>query len=330
MRLSASIVLFALLAVFVAAQPSPYFFIAQCPEGCRDVDKIQSCGSVAAVSYCNMAVNGDVQLNCNDGNQYFLGQFGCAWNTTGDGGIPGYFFDHSDTALHWIRVTYIDYEQYFAPALIVLAAFVTFAGYKLLKITLTLFAFIWEFFFAFYILIIAGSTPDMSMYFALGLGGLVALLCLWRGPMFGRAIVGLSIGTLVGVTALTIAQVDMGYTATFVVIGLDIVAIVFAYTFKRSSLIALFGISVFVMLITAIPSLAHCNLLSVSTDMRTLATVLVPAVIAGIVCVGVNIMWAKMKEKKKQVNQRFQHFSRHDQQSAMMQQDVSLANYGTA
>jgi hypothetical protein len=61
----------------VHGQVSQYGFIPNCPEGCRDIDKVTSCGSVAAAASCSMAINGDVVLSCADGTTYSLTTAGC-------------------------------------------------------------------------------------------------------------------------------------------------------------------------------------------------------------------------------------------------------------
>ena len=71
-----------LLATPALAQVSSYSMIKTCPEGCRPIDKITSCGSIAATNSCVMAVNGDITMRCNDGSEYTLGIEGCGSATT--------------------------------------------------------------------------------------------------------------------------------------------------------------------------------------------------------------------------------------------------------
>jgi hypothetical protein len=54
------------------------YFDTVCPEGCRDIDKFVSCGSVSACVYCNMSLNGDVELTCNSGYTFILNAGGCS------------------------------------------------------------------------------------------------------------------------------------------------------------------------------------------------------------------------------------------------------------
>lgn len=295
---------FALVALVsvCSGQPSPFNMFAECPEGCRDVDLITSCGSLVDVAGCTMSVNGDVELVCTNGNGYFLGQFGCSSNASGTDALD-YFFDKTRHCVSYVSTEFYEYRQYFAPAMAVLLVWITVAGYRFISPTLTIFAFIWEFFFALYFLIMAGSSDDMALYFALGLAAFVALLCFWRGPMFGRAVVGLSMGTLVSVFALAVTSAPLNYITVGVVIALDIIGIVFAYLKKRSSIVALFGFSVGVMMFVCIASWGNY---SISGDAKTLAILAIPSFVAAALCVGINAFWCHKSGQQKRVNRRFE------------------------
>lgn len=88
MRLSTIVFCVFLIAFFGGAgkaqSTNPFNFFPSCPEGCRDVDKIVSCGSVEAAASCNMAVNGDVTMSCQDGHTYTLTTDGCGTEFDGD------------------------------------------------------------------------------------------------------------------------------------------------------------------------------------------------------------------------------------------------------
>lgn len=101
--------------LLVAAQVSPNYFSATCPEGCRSVDIITSCGSLSELLSCNMAVNGDVSLSCQDGSAYSLTTAGCAappltpapsvtpyppTSASNQSGAPTYTLPPSATASH--------------------------------------------------------------------------------------------------------------------------------------------------------------------------------------------------------------------------------------
>ena len=53
------------------------YFWQPCPEGCRDIDKYVSCGSVTNFLYCNLAQNGNVTMVCSDGKIYSNSYYGC-------------------------------------------------------------------------------------------------------------------------------------------------------------------------------------------------------------------------------------------------------------
>ena len=76
--------LMVVLALVVAstAQLSPTGMIKECPEGCRPIDKITSCGSEDETKSCVMATNGDVHIVCIDGAQYALTTDGCSIKPT--------------------------------------------------------------------------------------------------------------------------------------------------------------------------------------------------------------------------------------------------------
>lgn len=311
-----------LITVFVAichAQVSPFNMFPGCPEGCRQVDKIVSCGSVAETANCNMAVNGDVLLQCTNGNSYFLGQFGCSSNVTGSTPLD-YFFDKTRICVNLVAEQFSNYDQYFCPVMMVIACWVTTAGYRFISPTLTIFAFIWEFFFALYILIMAQASNAMALYFSLGLSVFVALLCLWRGPVFGRAIVGVSMGTLVSVTALVIAGQSIGYVSIFVVIGLDVIGVAFAYIYKRSTIIALFAISTFVLVFVCIAVWSGNDAAAVRTDGMTALLLIGPSAAVALVCVAVNSYWCKKREQQRKINQRFEQHLRSNRNEML---DVS-------
>lgn len=307
-------------------QPSPFNMFADCPEGCRDVDRITSCGSLIDVASCDMGVNGDVHLVCTNGNAYSLGQFGCSSNVTGTNALD-YFFDKSRHCVSFVSTEFYSLRQYFAPIMMIISTWVTIAGYRFISPTLTIFAFVWEFFFALYFLMMAEATDEMACYIALGLAVFVAFLCFWKGPMFGRAVVGVSMGTLVSVFFLSLADASIDYVAVGVVVGLDVIGIAFAYLRKRSSIIALFGFSVAVMVFVCIASWGNYNVSS-QADAQTIAIMAVPSFVAGVVCVCVNAYWCRKREQQKKVNRRFeQQAGRRGRPDAMLL-DVSMTRPG--
>lgn len=296
------ILLLVAFASVCSGQPSPFNMFAECPEGCRDVDLITSCGSLVDVASCTMAINGDVELVCTNGDGYFLGQFGCSSNASGTNALD-YFFQKTRLCVSYVSSEFYEFRQYFAPVMAVLAAWITVAGYRYISPTLTIFAFVWEFFFALYFLIMAGSTEEMALYISLGLAAFVALLCLWRGPMFGRAVVGLSLGTLVSVFALAVTSAPLNYVTAGVVLGLDVIGIVFAYMKKRSSIIALFGFSVGVLLFVCIASWGN---FSINSDAKTMAILSIPSFAMAALCAVINGYWCYKKGQQKRVNRRFE------------------------
>lgn len=309
----------------VTAQPSPYNFFQECPEGCRPVDMIQSCGSVQATTFCEMSPNGDVLLMCSDGVAFSLGQFGCS-NNMSSPTVISYFFDHTRTCITLVSDKFTETKSYLAPCMIVLAVWITVAGYRFISPTLTIFAFVWEFFFGLYLMIMAGAASGLALGIALGLGAFVALLCLWKGPLFGRAVVGVSLGSLISILALTLAEVPVGYLSIFVVIACDVVGIAFAYLRKRSSIIALFAASVVVLLVVAIASLSNHAVLEMKTNAEAALMLILPSFFAAIVCVGVNVFWVRLKDKQRLVNRRFQNHIRGADGTMLL--DVSTTRPG--
>jgi hypothetical protein len=319
-----SVLLLIAFASVCSGQPSPFNMFAECPEGCRDVDLITSCGSLVDVASCTMAINGDVQVVCTNGDGYFLGQFGCSSNASGTNAVD-YFFDKTRLCVSYVSSEFYESRQYFAPVMAVLAVWITVAGYRFISPTLTIFAFVWEFFFALYFLIMAGSTVEMALYIALGLAAFVALLCLWRGPMFGRAVVGLSLGTLISVFALAVTSAPLNYVTVGVVLGLDVIGIVFAYLKKRSSIIALFGFSVGVLLFVCIASWGS---FSIDSDAKTLAILSIPSFAMGVLCVAINGYWCHKKGQQKRVNRRFEQVGRRGRPDPALL-DESMTRPGT-
>lgn len=309
----------------VVGQVSPYNMFANCPEGCRDVDKIVSCGSVDQATSCNMAQNGDVLLQCSNGNSYALDRSGCSANVSQTTPFD-YFFDKTQICVTLVAEQYSNYKQYFAPVLLVIVAWVTVAGFRFYSYTLTVFAFLWEFFFALYILIMAQATNTIALYLSLAVSAFVALLCLWKGPIFGRAIVGVCSGSLVGILCLVVASEPIGYVSTFVVVGLDIIFVIFAYIYKNASIIGLFTLSVFVMTFTAIASLSSKTASSVRDSASSAVLLICPAGAAALLCLLVNIYWFKQAERRKKVNQRFNAHMRHRGDELL--RDVSVTRPG--
>ena len=68
----------------VSGQVSSYSMIVNCPQGCRPVDKLVSCGGEEKTAACVMADNGDVMINCTNGRYYTLGVFGCGGDSAVD------------------------------------------------------------------------------------------------------------------------------------------------------------------------------------------------------------------------------------------------------
>jgi hypothetical protein len=249
-----------------------------------------------------MAVNGDVVIQCKTGYTYQNNQFGCS---TASVDPFGYFFYHTELVANLVSSQYTAYSIYLSPLVGVIAVFVMAAGYRFLKITLSIYAFIWEFFFALFLLIQAQATNQLALYFSLGLSAFVALLCMWRGPVFGRTIVGLSSGSTFAISIVVLLRQPVGYLSVFGVVIVDVIAIILAFVKKRTSIVFLFIVSVFAMALVCVATFSHKTRDEVVANPSAMAVTILPAVVCGVVTGVVNVLWVRWNAKQRRLHKQF-------------------------